>query len=77
MEGEEPSPPAENPPPNGADKKVDRLLFVGPFSSYHSGGIVNFGFGDGSVRALGSIDPKVYTQLGSRADGQLLESDEF
>jgi prepilin-type N-terminal cleavage/methylation domain-containing protein/prepilin-type processing-associated H-X9-DG protein len=56
---------------------VDPKLYVGPFDSYHSAGIVNYGFGDGSVRVLTSIDPIVYGRLGHRADGQLLGSDEF
>jgi prepilin-type processing-associated H-X9-DG protein len=66
--------PAEQPP---SGNKINPILYIGPFSSYHSGGIVNFGFGDGSVRALGSIDPKAYRRMGNRADGELVETDAF
>ena len=48
--------------------------YVGGFGSNHSGGVVNVGLGDGSVRGLSSdIDPKVYQQLGHRSDGKLLD----
>jgi len=49
-------------------------LAVGGFESAHPG-ICNFLFGDGRTMTIDrSIDPKVFQQLGSRADGQLLES---
>jgi prepilin-type N-terminal cleavage/methylation domain-containing protein/prepilin-type processing-associated H-X9-DG protein len=51
--------------------------FVGGFGSFHPGG-ANMGFGDGSVRYIkNTITPKVLSQLGNRADGELLSADEF
>ena len=51
------------------------VLYVGGFGSYHGGGIANFAFGDGSVKAVSeTISPKIYVLLGNRADGQLIES---
>jgi prepilin-type N-terminal cleavage/methylation domain-containing protein len=48
-------------------------LKVGGFGSSHPS-VVNFLFGDGAVRAIEKdIDPKVFQQLGHRADGQLLK----
>ncbi|MBN1588144.1 MAG: DUF1559 domain-containing protein [Pirellulales bacterium] len=45
---------------------------VGGFSSCHPGVCV-FLFGDGTVRMIGeSVDPRVYSLLGNRADGDLL-----
>jgi len=50
-------------------------LAVGGFSSYHTGG-ANFTFADGSVRFLSiTIDPTLLSQLGNRADGELLIGD--
>jgi prepilin-type N-terminal cleavage/methylation domain-containing protein/prepilin-type processing-associated H-X9-DG protein len=55
-------------PPQGDD------LTVGGFGSSHAS-VCNFLFGDGRVKAISSeVDAKVFKQLGSRADGQLLES---
>jgi prepilin-type processing-associated H-X9-DG protein len=49
-------------------------LAVGGFGSDHTGG-GNFLFGDGRTTFIAqSIDAKVFQRLGSRADGQLLES---
>jgi type II secretory pathway pseudopilin PulG len=49
-------------------------LTVGGFESDHSS-CCNFLFGDGRVTTISNnVDPKVFQQLGSRADGQLLES---
>jgi prepilin-type N-terminal cleavage/methylation domain-containing protein len=46
-------------------------LFVGGFGSYHFGG-AGVVFADGSVRFIATgIDPKIYHQLGHRADGEL------
>ena len=46
--------------------------FVGGFSSYHSGDVVNAAMADGSTRSIsGNIDPLVLHQLGSRADGEI------
>ena len=71
--------------PNGAGASGDQQggavpaaagptpLTVGGFSSQHPAG-ANFAFGDGSVRFLEeTIALKVYSQLGHRADGQLLD----
>ncbi|WZO99927.1 DUF1559 domain-containing protein [Isosphaeraceae bacterium EP7] len=50
---------------------------VGGFSSTHEGG-ADFSFGDGSVRFLkNSINPKVFRNLGNRADGDLIGADMF
>jgi len=59
----------ENP---GAVLAVDPL-YVGGFSSRHEGG-THVAFGDGSVRFISeSIDIGTYHQLGSRADGELMD----
>jgi prepilin-type N-terminal cleavage/methylation domain-containing protein/prepilin-type processing-associated H-X9-DG protein len=63
------TPPVEKAP---AAKVPQSLLFVGGFSSYHSGG-VNFAFGDGSVRFIAdTIEQGILEQLANRADGKLL-----
>jgi len=52
-----------------------QLTYVGGYGSLHPGG-ANFSFGDASVRFLSdSISPRVYQQLGHRADGKLLDHD--
>jgi prepilin-type N-terminal cleavage/methylation domain-containing protein/prepilin-type processing-associated H-X9-DG protein len=54
-----------------------QLLVVGGFGSYHPGG-ANFAMGDGSVRYLSeSISLPVLQQLGDRADGKLLDGDQY
>lgn len=51
-----------------------KLLEVGGFGSIHVGG-ANFVFGDGSVRFLSeNLSMRVFRQLGSRADGDLVGS---
>ena len=53
--------------------KVEDLLLVGGFSSFHTGG-ANFAFGDGSIRFLSqSIRPALFQKLGNRHDGQMLD----
>ena len=53
-------------------KPPTTALEVGQFGSFHQGG-GNFVFADGSVRFLTeSIDPKLYQQIGHRADGEIL-----
>jgi prepilin-type N-terminal cleavage/methylation domain-containing protein len=53
----------------------DPLYYVGGFGSQHSGGVVLFVFGDGSVQVLAeTIAPELLKQLGHRADGKLLDS---
>ena len=53
------------------------ISFVGGFSSYHPFG-ANFLFCDGSVHFLKqSINPRVYRFLGNRADGELIDSDQY
>ena len=45
------------------------------FASWHAGNTVNFAFGDGSTRLLeSSIDPTLYSRLGDRADGEVLQA---
>lgn len=52
-------------------------LEVGSFGSTHTGG-TQFVFGDGSVRFISSnIELKLYQQLGHRADGELMDSEEL
>lgn len=55
--------------------KLGDPLYVGGFGSYHPG-IVNVNFADGSTRAVSEdIDPKLFSQLGNRADGELIKQD--
>ena len=57
--------------------KVGTPQFVGGFGSRHPGGS-NFAFGDGSVRFLkSSVSPKVYQHLANRADGEVIDSDQY
>jgi prepilin-type N-terminal cleavage/methylation domain-containing protein/prepilin-type processing-associated H-X9-DG protein len=51
--------------------------FVGGFASRHPGGS-NFAFGDGSVRFIkSSVSATVYQHLGNRADGEVIDSDQY
>jgi prepilin-type N-terminal cleavage/methylation domain-containing protein/prepilin-type processing-associated H-X9-DG protein len=51
--------------------------FVGGFASRHPGGS-NFAFGDGAVRFIkNSISAGVYRHLGNRADGEVIDSDQY
>ncbi len=57
--------------------KLGQEAFVGGFGSRHPGGS-NFVFGDGSVRFLkSSVDAKVYQHLANRADGEVIDADQF
>jgi prepilin-type N-terminal cleavage/methylation domain-containing protein/prepilin-type processing-associated H-X9-DG protein len=57
--------------------KLGEAEFVGGFGSRHPGGS-NFVFGDGSVKFIkSSISPKVYQDLANRADGEVIDSDQF
>jgi prepilin-type N-terminal cleavage/methylation domain-containing protein/prepilin-type processing-associated H-X9-DG protein len=57
--------------------KLGTAEFVGGFGSRHPGGS-NFVFGDGSVRFLkSSVSPKVYQHLANRADGEVIDADQF
>ena len=57
--------------------KLGAAEFVGGFGSRHPGGS-NFVFGDGSVRFIkSSISPKVYQHLANRADGEVIDADQF
>jgi len=56
------------------ERPADNVLNVGGFGSYHAGGMANFSFADGSVRALSqTIDPELFTFLGHRTDGEILD----
>jgi prepilin-type N-terminal cleavage/methylation domain-containing protein/prepilin-type processing-associated H-X9-DG protein len=51
--------------------------YVGGFSALHPGGS-NFAFGDGSVRFIkNSVSVQVYQHLGNRADGEVIDADQF
>ncbi|WP_339730130.1 DUF1559 domain-containing protein [uncultured Gimesia sp.] len=57
---------------NDTPESNTRLLQVGGFSSYHTGG-AHFGIGDGAVRFLSeNISVPVYQALANRHDGQLI-----
>ena len=57
--------------------KMGTPQFVGGFASRHPGG-TNFGFGDGSVRFIkSSVNPTVYQHLANRADGEVIDSDQY
>jgi prepilin-type processing-associated H-X9-DG protein len=64
----------ENAGEDTADAKTaqEKLLEVGGFSSRHTGG-VQVGMCDGSVRFISqSVAPTVFSNLGSRNDGEML-----
>jgi prepilin-type processing-associated H-X9-DG protein len=59
------------------DNGVVPLTFVGGFGSRHGFG-ANFLFCDGSVHFLKqSIDPQVFRRLGHRADGEVIDGDQY
>ncbi len=59
--------------PNVIPGKASTGMDVGGFRSYHSG-IVQFVFGDGSVKSLSSsMDPAILQALANRHDGQLVD----
>jgi hypothetical protein len=63
------------PASDDAKAAPDPLYYVGGFGSQHSGGVVVFVFGDGSVHVLAeTISPDLLKQLGHRADGKLLDT---
>ena len=67
----------DKPPPNSgaASTAADPALRVGGFGSEHLGHVVVFAFGDGHVRVMcDTINPVVFSQLGHRADGKLLDA---
>lgn len=67
-------PPGANPPAAAA---TSNPLFVGGFSSYHSGG-VHLAMGDGSIRFfVGAGSPQIFQRLGNRKDGGLIGAEEF
>jgi len=52
-------------------EEVPGQFLVGGFGAYHSSGVTNFVFGDGSVHALSAdITPTVFRQLGSRRSSE-------
>ena len=56
-------------PYDASDRKYYR------FSSFHSGGMINYGLADGSVKAINvSTDPDTMLQLSGKADGQALNT---
>jgi len=85
-----PAPPAQWPPVEGSGYQpapapgaappanaIRTGLWVGGFGSEHPGGC-NHAFGDGSVRFVSNnISLPVYQQLGHRADGKLLSSNDW
>jgi prepilin-type N-terminal cleavage/methylation domain-containing protein/prepilin-type processing-associated H-X9-DG protein len=53
------------------------ITFVGGFNSRHPGG-ANFAFGDGSVRFIkSSISIQVLEHLAHRADGEVIDADQY
>jgi len=57
--------------------KMGTAEFVGGFGSRHPGGN-NFLFGDGSVHFLkSSVSPNVYQHLANRADGEVIDADQY
>ena len=67
-------PPAVAPSAEQVQALRRQGLYVGGFGSSHLAGAM-FAFGDGHVMFLpDSTDPRVYRQLGHRADGQLLDA---
>jgi prepilin-type N-terminal cleavage/methylation domain-containing protein/prepilin-type processing-associated H-X9-DG protein len=57
--------------------KMGTPQFVGGFASLHPGGS-NFAFGDGSVRFIkSSVNSTVYRHLAHRADGEVIDSDQY
>ncbi len=64
-----------NGPTKKSPEKFDDPKYVGGFSSFHVGG-AHFGFADGRVQFIqDSIDQILFSQLGERADGQLMVGD--
>jgi prepilin-type N-terminal cleavage/methylation domain-containing protein/prepilin-type processing-associated H-X9-DG protein len=62
---------------DGGSGTEGTAAFVGGFASRHPGGS-NFAFGDGSVRFIkSSVSAKVYQHLGNRADGEVIDSDQY
>jgi len=62
-------------PGSKEEEAVESPLHVGGFGSFHTGGVSNFAFADGSVRAISrDIDINVFRLLGHRADGEILKS---
>ena len=60
------------PAANGPKSGFGSPLFVGGFSSQHSGGIVQYAAGDGHIGSFTRrTDSKIMSQLGHRADGEL------
>ena len=56
-------------PYDASDRKYYR------FSSFHSGGMINYVLADGSVKGINvSTDPDTMLQLSGRADGQALST---
>jgi prepilin-type N-terminal cleavage/methylation domain-containing protein/prepilin-type processing-associated H-X9-DG protein len=65
----------EGTPPPLPDPANPRL--VGGFASRHSGG-ANFAFGDGAVRFLTSgINRAIFRRLAARADGEMIDDDQW
>ncbi len=59
------------------DESFIPLQFVGGFSSKHGFG-ANFLFCDGSVHFLNEgIDPRVFRHLGHRADGEIIDGEQY
>jgi prepilin-type N-terminal cleavage/methylation domain-containing protein/prepilin-type processing-associated H-X9-DG protein len=59
------------------DDGIIPIAYVGGFGSWHGFG-ANFLFCDGSARFLKqSIDPQVLRHLGHRADGELIDGDQY
>ena len=57
---------------SGRARLIDEM--EGGFASWHAGNVVNFAMGDSSVRTVeAKIDAALYSNLGNRDDGQLID----
>jgi prepilin-type N-terminal cleavage/methylation domain-containing protein/prepilin-type processing-associated H-X9-DG protein len=64
-------------PPQAIQPASDNTQLVGGFASRHSGG-ANFAFGDGAVRFLKtSISRTVFRRLAARADGEMIDDQQW
>jgi prepilin-type N-terminal cleavage/methylation domain-containing protein/prepilin-type processing-associated H-X9-DG protein len=69
-----PRPRINEQPPEPGPNDQPGSTYVGGFGSFHSGGVVNVAFADGSTRAITEdIDPEILRRMGHRADGEIID----